>query len=425
VRVTIRNLGLAVIVCCSVSSAQAGDLTVEESGVSPDKKITVTSPGVYKAVLWQESGGGINEFYDLAADPEASHNLVGTGASVRGLVEIGWHGRPFKGEGEACCAEHISDPKKKENGKSCYDGCMDWPSAGHKKLGVRSELAVTEKSAARVRVSGRGTFTWWAKYSNEKDAAVTPLYTFYPAGQIILQVRVQMIGQRTLHWGPEYGPHLLLPFNAKDGKNFSYSTPTVDKVTKSLPKSEELVLGTSAAVKSAVLLTIPAEAQALFDRHLLHMRFGYGSNKIDMPPGYDHTWACLVQLGTQGHDLLPPLRTAKDALPFATQYRVPAKIDGAELVKDAPGDFNKDGFNESEGCHVLKGPGPLAFTYERGAGAGFAPAFRIVGWNGPAAPSAKVDGKEVPSAAAVVDGNLIVQMLGTIAAPKAKIEIGR
>jgi hypothetical protein len=36
----------------------------------------------------------------------------------------------------------------------------------------------------------------------------------------------------------------------------------------------------------------------------------------------------------------------------------------------------------------------------------------------------KIDGKDTPVAAGVVDGKLIVQVLGTVTAAKAKIEIG-
>jgi len=129
-------------------------------------------------------------------------------------------------------------------------------------------------------------------------------------------------------------------------------------------------------------------------------------------------------MGTFQNKLAPKIKTAKDALPFATQYREPAKITGATLVNDDDGDLNKDGDNESEGCHVLKGPGPLSFMYEKGKRAGLAPAFRALGWKGDAPKTVKVDGKDVPAAAAVVDGTLMVQLLGTISAGKARIEIG-
>src|SRR5262245_3641524 len=96
---------------------------------------------------------------------------------------------------------------------------------------------------------------------------------------------------------------------------------------------------------------------------------------------------------------------------------------GANVVKDDAGDLNKDGFNESEGCHVLEGAGPLRFTYERGSGSGFAPAFKVIGWKGKAPKTVKVDGKEVPAAAAVVEGKLLLQVLGRVEKDKAVGEI--
>jgi hypothetical protein len=129
--------------------------------------------------------------------------------------------------------------------------------------------------------------------------------------------------------------------------------------------------------------------------------------------------------GTAGSKILPELRTPTEVFAHARQYRAPGQIDGTALVKDDPGDFNKDGYNESEGCHVLKGPGPCAFSYERGAGAGHAAAFKIVSWKGPAPSQITVDGREIPAVCAVVEGNLLVQLLRTLPSAKTKVEIGR
>jgi hypothetical protein len=104
---------------------------------------------------------------------------------------------------------------------------------------------------------------------------------------------------------------------------------------------------------------------------------------------------------------------------------VPAKVAGAELIKDEPGDFNRDGYNESEGCHVLKGPGPLSLTYERGAGAGFAPAFQVIGWKGDAPRTVRVNGREVEAAAGVADGRLVLQVLGIVEGAAVAVEIGK
>jgi len=419
-----KKLGLAALACLWASIVQAGELTVVESGKSPDKKFTVTAPGVYKAVVWQASGGGINEFYDLASDPDAKRNL----AASHGLFEIGWHGA-------ALPKDVKPDPSKGDSENGNY-GCRAWPTPSNscKKLQAEGELDIVEKSSARVRIRAESWFTFWARYV-DKHMPVTGYYTFYPSGQIAIQVRVRKM-ERRFQWSVEYGPHLHVSASAKNPDTdlgFVFGTPKVEASKDgSFAPSEELVLATSAKIKTALMLTIPAEANKLFDRHMHHNgrsigwdRFGYGSNGVVMDDGYDNTWACLIQLGTQGHKLLPPLRAAKDALPFATQYRAPAKIEGAELVKDAAGDFNKDGYNESEGCHVLKGPGPLAFTYERGAGAGFAPAFKVIGWKGETPRTVKVDGKQVPVAAGIIEGNLIVQVLSTLPDGKAKVEIGR
>src|SRR5215475_3075849 len=88
-----RNKGVLAVMLAGLSSSGvlASDMSVEESGTAPARKVIVTSPGVYKAVVWQGSGGGINEFYDLCSDPKAKNNL----GTAWGLFEVGWHGAPL------------------------------------------------------------------------------------------------------------------------------------------------------------------------------------------------------------------------------------------------------------------------------------------------------------------------------------------
>jgi hypothetical protein len=110
-------------------------------------------------------------------------------------------------------------------------------------------------------------------------------------------------------------------------------------------------------------------------------------------------------------------------LTYGEDYRRPAKIAGAALVTRDPGDLNGDGFNESEGCHVLEGPGPLSFMFEKGKGAGLTPAFKVLGWRGAAPRSVTVDGEEIPAAAGVIGGTLVLQVLGSVLGEKARIRI--
>src|SRR5262249_24852375 len=98
---------------------------------------------------------------------------------------------------------------------------------------------------------------------------------------------------------------------------------------------------------------------------------------------------------------------------------------GAEIVTNDPGDLNTDGFNESEGCMVLRGKGPVELTYRKWQQAGFAPAFKIMGWQGVAPTRVKADGKDVPVIAHVVGGNLILQVQGRLEGAQGKLEIGK
>ena len=366
-----------------VSHEVLAELRVEDTGGKPAaRKIIITSQGVYRAEVWHAAGGGIMRFYNLATDPEAKVNLASTRAG-RGLFEIGWHGAAFKGpDKKDCCAKHILSKQPKKEGEKCYDGCGDWPSMGHEALArkhkdptIMGKLDIIEKSPARVRVRAKAPFVWWGKYVHKLEATGT--YTFYPTGRIVIQVHVQNPGKRPFHWSGEYGPHLMVPGDNKrpeHDRGFKWSTPKMDTL-KGGP-SEELVLAASEKVKTAFLLAVPTEANKVFNRWMHHNgrgigwdRCGYGSNNLVMEPGYDSTWTCMIQMGTPGNKLAPEVKDAKAAMPLALQYREPAKITGVALITDDEGDLNEDAYNESEGCHVLKGPGPLRFTYEKGKGA--------------------------------------------------------
>jgi len=412
-----RTVVLIVVVMLFSHLASAG-LEVEDTGGEPAKrKILITSPGVYKAEVWQAASGGISEFYDLAADPEAKRNLA------RALFEVGWHG-----------AWHI--PTKGPDGKvedKKVGGALWWPWRG---VPEETTLKILEKTPARVRVHVDSVFVPYR--STDKGAKVDCTYTFYPTGKIAIRMHISKTGP-TFRWSGEYGPHLMLMSEkSEDGKiiGFNHGTPKYpDYATGTrgmwpAPASEELSFAYSTTgIKTTFFITIPPEGHKVFSRHMRHTfsgrwdRFGYGSRGVVMPEGYDTTWSCMIQMGTPGSKLAPDLKTPKDALPFAMQYREPAKLTGVTLVTDDEGDLNKDGYNESEGCHVLKGPGPLSFTYEKGKGAAFAPAFKVMGWIGPTPKSVKLKGKNADAAAGVVDGSLILQILDSIQEEKATVEI--
>lgn len=402
-----REISAFLVFGCLATSVAHAQLETAEAGAVPDRKVTVTSPGVYRAVIWQASGGGIMEFYDLVHDPRAQYNLA---SRDRGLFEIGWHA----------------------SAATSKDGVRDWPSIQHKELKAQGQLEVIEQSPARVRVRVESVFTWWSRFV-DKDMPVTAIYTFYPCGQVAIQVRVRRT-VKSYTWSTEYGPHLMFAApKAQPERNleFTFSTPKVKDFKDGFQgQAEDLVLAASQKIPARFLLTIP-DQEPLFDRHMRHDgrsvnwdRAGYGSKGIVMDKGYDSTWSCLIQFGTKECPLTANFGTATDAVPWAVSYRKPAKMVGATLVKDDPGDANKDGFNETEGCHVLQDPEPLRFTYERSQGSGFAPAFKVLGWKGNVPRTVKIDGQNVPAASAIVEGKLILQVLGRVDAEKAIVEIG-
>lgn len=433
-----KRLRMFAVLCVGTISASgvwAAGLEVSETGQAPDLKVTIKAPGVYQAVVRQAWGGGIPQFYNLEVDPEAKLNLAGSPA---GLFEVGWHGatwnRPEGADPKTCCVNHSlgGDPTK-----PCYDGTRMWPWEDHREQKAEGELQVIEKSAVRVRVRAQ---SWFSAASSpirmDKDLPVTAVYTFYPSGRIVIQVRIRRTGTMAMHWSGEYGPHLFVGAdnkNAAADPGFTWSTPESGEIKgeQAPRKPEALVLATSEKAKTSLMVTIPPEEERLFTRMMRHDgrsvnwdRSGYGSGNLVMQPGYDNTWACMIEMGTPGSKVVPELKTAKEAVAYATDYREPGKVTGVTLVTDDAGDFNKDGFNESEGCYVIKGPGPVTLTFEKGKGAGYAPAFKVTGWQGEAPKAIKIDGKEVQTVAAVVDGRLVVQVLGTISGEKVQVLIG-
>jgi hypothetical protein len=433
---------LGLIGCCG--QALADSLEVTEAGKSPARRLTVNVPGAYKAVIYQETGGGISEFYDLVADPEAKRNLAGRG---RGLLEIGWHGAEFKSPADQlnCCVKHML---QKDRQGLCYDGCRDWPSHWHKDLNVEGEVEVIEKSPVRIRIKVRSCFTWWGKYA-DKDLLVTATYTFYSVGRIVTQVRVQNKGDRAFRWSTEYGPHLFLP--GSDDKpdidpGYVFRAPNLESLRPTItpsgvktklmhypPQPLDLAVALSDKVPTSFLITVPNTFDKLFDRPMRHNgrdigwdRFGYGSNKVIMQRGYDSTWACLIQMGSTGGKAVPAIKKLEDALPHALQYRQPSRmqLSKGELVKNDPGDLDADGFNESEGCWVLRSKSAVELTFPKRDHALFAPVFKILDWSALPPKTVSVNGKEVPAVSAVLDGNLLLQVIGTLEGSTTKLQIG-
>jgi hypothetical protein len=277
---------------------------------------------------------------------------------------------------------------------------------------------------------------------------VTATYTFYSAGRIIIQVRVENKGKRDFRWSVEYGPHLFLPgWDEKPDKDpsFAFRAPDLEAARPTIkpsgtktklmfypPQTLDVVVALSDKVPTSFLLTVPSTLDKLFDRPMRHNgrdigwdRGGYGSNQVVMQPGYDSTWACQIQMGSAGGKGIPEIKKLSDALPYALQYRRPPRVEVSkgELVKNDPGDLDADGFNESEGCWVLRSKGAVELAFPKGDHTLFAPVFKVLDWSALPPKTVKVNGKEIPALSAVLNRSLILQVVGTLENSGTKLQI--
>ena len=108
-------------------------------------------------------------------------------------------------------------------------------------------------------------------------------------------------------------------------------------------------------------------------------------------------------------------------LPYVEDYRNPTKltVSGGELVRNSIGDLNGDGYNESQGCFVVRADGKqLDLTMDATDRPCFQPAFCVENWSGSKTPQVTIDGKpaELGSSAniSIVGTTALIQLLNKI-----------
>ena len=117
------------------------------------------------------------------------------------------------------------------------------------------------------------------------------------------------------------------------------------------------------------------------------------------------------------------------ALPYVQDYQTPAKPDVTKgtLVTDDAGDYDRDGFNEAEGCTVVRADGDaVELTLDGRDVKRFSPVFKVTGLKrGAEAVVVELDGKRLvkgESLAAHVDaasGVALVRIVGTVSTQSA------
>jgi hypothetical protein len=115
------------------------------------------------------------------------------------------------------------------------------------------------------------------------------------------------------------------------------------------------------------------------------------------------------------------VNSAEAAVPHAEDYRSPDRLAVAKGTVDASdeGDRDADGYNEEEGCYVLRAAAEgVALTMHGKATPRVNPAFKIKGWPGKVPASITMQGKAVTPgkgmSASLREGTLVLQVLATV-----------
>jgi len=304
------------------------------------------------------------------------------------------------------------------------------------------ELELLEAGPVRARVRLRG---WHARYGKTtpealwKELAFEQVFTVYPTGSIYVDYSLLtetpvplkhflLITKSTGKWGPS---------GKGEGNNEVHSAgehgPESPSRSNSADKLSSFTLQWS-------------DGPTHFQDILVVMYQGkYGGSYWH--EGYldrDYRTALNIlsrwpeRVVPKGRDSIPlMMRFADDmngeslATPYAEDYRSPdqlAFVQG-DVDKTDVGDLDKDGFNEVEGCYVLKsGPTGTHFTLHASDRARMQPAFKIKGWTGEAPAKIALGARELEAGkgfnASVERDILLLQILELVRA-EATVTIAR
>jgi hypothetical protein len=303
--------------------------------------IIVQSPGKWRLEYWR-GGCDAYRWYDLSRDPAMKTNLA---AGIRGWgLDLTGLKTGKAGSGDSWCVG---------------PGSMEILESGPSRVRLRFEGAD----------SGYGSGRSWAH-----NSVHTITHTVYPDGRICTLHRWQVKGE---------------PLAARLSTLQFVMAPTSE--TKALLRKADSGEGNvyhlhwnDGPERFMDALLVPAwgpagrhyggENAAGFFRSSVD--FFKGELKEPLQPGFDKSWAYMLHVGRD--DLNS--QEAADAAAF--DYLKPGKVDVkvGELVTDDEGDLNGDGFNEAQGCYVLRAKDyAVDFVFDPGDAKRFSPTFKVIG----------------------------------------------
>jgi hypothetical protein len=317
-----------------------------------------------------------------------------------------------------------------------YGGGLLWVKIGVKERDGSfeptpiEELKLLEAGPARVRVELRGVHNRYGVPGPGRALAAlrfTMVYTLYPDGNVAIGYALEasqdvpipgflIITRSTGAWGPS---------GKGEGKGEVHAAAEFGDEKPSGKTASSFTLQWSDGPTHFTDMLMVAHRgryngsywhEGYLDqdyRTALNLRSGQGFFQEDALRKGTTRLSVLMRFAND-------MNSGKEAARYANDYQSPDRLEVGKGQADASdeGDRDQDGFNEEEGCYVLKAaPDGVAFTLHGSKVARMNPAFKVKGWKGSGTPRLTVGGKPLVQGAdfqASCDGGVLLLKLARI-----------
>jgi len=391
------NMLLFVVCVAALLCAPCAAQTINAKQID-DKTIRVTVPGRFETDFTKRKGFG-HTWYDLKHDPEKIHNLA-----------------PVDDENGFFWIKNGPGPERPAGGRSWY-------------ANPAKAVRLVEANPVRARVRLKGVHMCYGKPWKKMEwpeLGFELTWTIYPTGHVfgdytlVADQPVKLhhflaIIKSTGHWGPlgtGVGKGEIHPASeAGDGVKPSGRKPCAWVLQHSN--------GPTHFTDILMVFQDGKYGGTYWNMGYRDRDYRTGLNILAMfpdkavPAGGMHI-PVMFRIAEDMSDV-------KTAALHANAYRAPGKltVTQGKVVTDDAGDYDGDGYNESEGCYVLRStPVGVAFTLPGAKTPRMTPAFKILDWKGEAPKAVVLGARDLALGthfnATVTDGVLVVQILSDV-----------
>jgi len=308
----------SVSIAVSTSPVVAGTLSLNNTGSGLSQTVTIDSVGLFRLVFEASNNGGLTQWYDLLHDPSAQNNLIGPALGVNNDITVAEPGL-FQ---EVFYGTVPDDPKLYTRAANYY-----FPTSSR-------VIQIVENTASRivVQVSSHPVAGSLGVLSNITGAV---RYTIYPNGKIYVHSETTAQSAQTINTWFNAIMGLQNPGGTgtvpPDTSGWVRATATQNPYSYSGPEryifaywSPQTPAPYTNWSKASILL-IPAANNPFQGKQIIHswnnfMRWGYGVEGVSMSAGQTIAQDYLIQLGTQGSNVLPDIKNSSVADPIANSY---------------------------------------------------------------------------------------------------------